>query len=98
MTKNRLTLFEAWLRVVGLALLGGVGFCLLLHDLDVDESTMSWGWSLVARVAGAGMMYLTYRVGKALKEWGMLPHIMYEDELEDAGRESEVSERSEVSE
>lgn len=80
MTKNRLTLFEAWLRVLGLALLGGVGFCLLLHDLDVDESTMSWGWSLVARVAGAGMMYLTYRVGKALKEWGMLPTILDNEE------------------
>ncbi len=98
MTKNRLTLVEAWLRVVGLAVLGGVGFVLLFHGLDSDEPTMAWYWSLLARVAGAGMMYLAYRAGKALKEWGMLPHIMYEDELEDAGRESEVSERSEVSE
>lgn len=81
MTKNRLTTIEAWLRVLGLALLGGVGFCLLLHDLDAEEPTMVWYWSLVARVAGAGMMYLTYRVGKALKEWGMLPR--FEDELED---------------
>lgn len=81
MTKQRLNNIEAWLRVVGLALLGGVGFCLLLHDLDVDEPTMSWGWSLVARVAGAGMMYLTYRVGKALKEWGLLPErLTREDE------------------
>lgn len=84
MTKQRLNNIEAWLRVVGLALLGGVGFCLLLHDLDVDEPTMSWGWSLVARVAGAGMMYLTYRVGKALKEWGLLPErLTREDELDD---------------
>lgn len=81
MTKRKLTTIESWLRMVGLALLGGVGFCLLLHDLDVDEPTMSWGWSLVARVAGAGMMYLTYRVGKALKEWGLLPEwLTREDE------------------
>ena len=84
MTKNRLTLVEAWLRVVGLALLGGVGFVLLFHGLDADEPTMEWYWSLLARVAGAGMMYLTYRVGKALKEWGMLPEwLTREDELED---------------
>lgn len=80
MTKNRLTTIEAWLRVVGLALLGGVGFCLLLHDLDAEEPTMVWYWSLLARVAGAGMMYLTYRVGKALKEWGMLPTILTDNE------------------
>lgn len=98
MTKNRLTLVEAWLRVVGLAVLGGVGFVLLFHGLDAEEPMMAWYWSLLARVAGAGMMYLAYRAGKALYDWGMLPHIMYEDELEDAGRESEVSERSEVSE
>lgn len=83
MTKNRLTLVEAWLRVVGLAVLGGVGFCLLLHDLDAEEPTMVWYWSLLARVAGAGMMYLAYRAGKALYDCGMLPHIMYENELED---------------
>lgn len=92
MTKQGLNKVEAWLRVVGLALLGGVGFVLLFHGLDAEEPMMVWYWSLLARVAGAGMMYLTYRVGKALYDWGMLPHIMYEDELEDAGRESEVSE------
>ena len=80
MTKNRLTTIEAWLRVVGLAVLGGVGFCLLLHDLDAEEPTMVWYWSLLARVAGAGMMYLTYRVGKALKEWGLLPTILTDNE------------------
>lgn len=80
MTKNRLTTVESWLRVVGLALLGGVGFVLLFHGLDADEPTMVWYWSLLARVAGAGMMYLTYRVGKALYDWGMLPTILTEDE------------------
>lgn len=80
MTKNRLTTIEAWLRVLGLALLGGVGFCLLLHDLDADEPTMAWYWSLLARIAGAGMLYLTYRVGKALKEWGLLPTILTDNE------------------
>ena len=98
MTKTRLTAIESWLRMVGLALLGGVGFCLLLHDLDAEKPTMVWYWSLLLRIAGGGMLYLTYRVGKTLEEWGMLPHIMYEDELDGAGRESEVSERSEVSE
>lgn len=83
MTKSRLTLVEAWLRVVGLAVLGGVGFVLLFHGLDADEPTMAWYWSLLLRIAGAGMMYLAYRAGKALYDWGMLPHIMYEDELED---------------
>lgn len=80
MTKNRLTTIEAWLRVVGLALLGGVGFCLLLHDLDAEEPTMVWYWSLLARVAGAGMMYLAYRAGKALHEWGLLPTILTDNE------------------
>lgn len=97
MTKNRLTLVEAWLRVVWLAVLGGVGFVLLFHGLDADEPMMAWYWSLLLRIAGAGMMYLAYRAGKALHEWGMLPEwLTQEDELEDAGRESEVSERSEV--
>jgi hypothetical protein len=81
MTKNRLTLFEAWLRGLGLALLAGVGFVLLLHDLDAEEPTMVWYWSLLLRIAGGGMLYLTYRVGKTLQEWGMLPR--FEDELED---------------
>lgn len=80
MTKQRLNNIEAWLRVAGLALLGGVGFCLLLHDLDVDEPTMSWGWSLLARIAGAGLMYLAYKVGKALHKWGMLPTILTEED------------------
>lgn len=82
MTKNRLTTVEAWLRVLGLSLLAGVGFVLLLHDLDADTSTLSMGWSLLARVAGAGMVYLTYKVGKTLYKWGMLP-MLTEDELED---------------
>ena len=83
MTKNRLTTIEAWLRVVGLSLLAGVGFALLFHDLDADTPTMSWGWSLIARIAGAGMMYLTCKIGKALHKWGMLPKMLTEDELED---------------
>lgn len=80
MTKNRLTTVEAWLRVLGLSLLAGVGFVLLLHDLDADTPTMSMGWSLLARVAGAGVMYLTYKVGKALHRWGLLPTILTEEE------------------
>lgn len=81
MTKNRLIAVEAWLRVLGLSLLAGIGFVLLLHDLDVDVTT--WPFSLLARVAGMGVIYLTYRVGKALKEWGLLPKMLKEDELED---------------
>ena len=80
MTKNRLTSIEAWLRMVGLSLLAGVGFVLLFHGLDAEGSMMAWYWSLLARVAGAGMMYLTYRVGKALKEWGLLPTILTAEE------------------
>lgn len=83
MTKNRLTTIEAWLRVLGLTILAGVGFVLLLHDLDTDVPTIAWGWSLLARVAGAGMVYLTYKVGKTLYKWGMLPKMMYENELDD---------------
>lgn len=79
MTKNRLTTIEAWLRGLGLALLAGVGFVLLLHDLDADEPTMSWGWSILARIAGAGILYLDYKVGKALHKWGMLPTILTDD-------------------
>lgn len=80
MTKQRLTTIESWLRVVGLALLGGVGFCLLLHDLDAEEPTMVWYWSLLLRIAGGGMLYLTYRVGKTLQEWGLLPTILTDNE------------------
>lgn len=83
MTKNRLTLVEAWLRVVGLAVLGGVGFCLLLHDLDAEKPTMAWYWSLLARIAGAGVLYLIYRAGKTLHEWGLLPTILTDEEQED---------------
>lgn len=66
--------------MVGLSLLAGVGFVLLFHGLDAEGSMMAWYWSLLARVAGAGMMYLTYRVGKALKEWGLLPTILTEED------------------
>lgn len=83
MTKNRLTRVEAWLRGLGLSLLAGLGFVLLLHGLDAEEPTMAWYWSLLLRIAGAGMMYLAYRAGRALREWGMLPTILNEDELED---------------
>ena len=80
MTKKGLCKIESWLRVVGLALLGGVGFVLLLHDIDADTPTMSWGWSILARIAGAGVMYLTCKIGKALHKWGLLPTILTDDE------------------
>lgn len=83
MTKQGLNKVEAWLRVLGLSLLAGIGFVLLLHDLDSCTPTLSLGWSLLARVAGAGMVYLTYKVGKTLYKWGMLPKMMYEDKLDD---------------
>lgn len=79
MTKQRLNNIEAWLRVLGLSLLAGVGFVLLLHDLDSDVPTLSMGWSLLARVAGAGILYLACKVGKALHKWGMLPKMLTED-------------------
>lgn len=82
MTPQGLKTIEAWLRVLGLSLLAGVGFVLLLHDLDADTPALSMGWGLLARVAGAGVMYLTCKIGKALHKWGMLPTIT-EDELED---------------
>ena len=82
MNKNRLTTVEAWLRVVGLSLLAGVGVALLVHDLDAEEPTMAWYWSILARIAGAGIMYLAYRAGKALYDWGMLPTILTEEEEE----------------
>lgn len=78
MTKNRLMMAEAWLRMLGLSLLVGVGFVLILHNLDNDVPTMSWGWSLLVRVAGAGMLYITSKVGKALHKWGMLPKMLTE--------------------
>lgn len=81
MTKNRLTTIESWLRVLGLSLLAGVGFVLLLHDLDADVTT--WPFSLLARIAGAGILYLACKVGKTLHKWGMLPTILTEDELDD---------------
>lgn len=79
MTKQSLKTIEAWLRVLGLSILAGVGFVLLLHDLDSDVPTLSMGWSLLARVAGAGILYLACKVGKALHKWGMLPKMLTED-------------------
>lgn len=79
MTKQRLNNIEAWLRVLGLSLLAGVGFALLVHGLDADEPMMAWHWSILARIAGAGLIYLTYRATKALREWGMLPKITDEE-------------------
>lgn len=80
MTKQGLNNIESWLRVLGLSLLAGVGFVLLLHDIDTDVPTMSWGWSLLARIAGAGIIYLACKVGKALHKWGLLPTILTEEE------------------
>lgn len=80
MTKQGLNNIEAWLRVLGLSLLVGVGFVLLLHDIDADTPTMSWGWSVLARIAGAGILYLAYKVGKSLHKWGLLPTILTDDE------------------
>ena len=80
MTKNRLTTIEAWLRVLGLSLLAGVGVALLVHDLDAGTPTLSMGWSILARIAGAGILYITYKVGKALHKWGLLPTILTEEE------------------
>lgn len=80
MTKQRLTTIESWLRVLGLSLLAGIGFVLLLHDLDAGTPTLSMGWSILARIAGAGILYITYKVGKALHKWGLLPTILTDDE------------------
>lgn len=80
MTKQRLNNIEAWLRVLGLSLLAGIGFVLLLHDLDAGTPTLSMGWSILARIAGAGVMYLTCKIGKALHKWGLLPTILTDDE------------------
>lgn len=86
MTKQRLNNIEAWLRVLGLSILAGVGVVLLLHDLDSDVPTMSWGWSVLARIAGAGILYLACKIGKALHKWGMLPTILTDDEDNDDRR------------
>ena len=84
MTKQGLNNIESWLRVLGLSLLAGVGFVLLLHDLDSCTPTLALGWSLLARVAGAGVLYITYKVGKTLHKWGMLPEWLTQgEELED---------------
>ena len=82
MTKQGLNNIESWLRVLGLSILAGVGFVLLLHDLDAGTPTLSMGWSLLARIAGAGLLYITYKVGKALHKWGLLPTILTDKDEE----------------
>lgn len=67
--------------MLGLSILAGVGFILLLHDIDSDVPTMSWGWSVLARIAGAGIIYIACKVGKALHKWGLLPTVLTEEEL-----------------
>ncbi len=83
MTKQRLNNIESWLRVLGLSILAGIGFILLFHDLDASTPTLSMGWSILARIAGAGIIYLAGKVGNTLHEWGLLPTILTEDELDD---------------
>lgn len=80
MTKQSLTTIESWLRVLGLSILAGIGFVLLMHDMDADTPTLSMGWSILARIAGAGVLYITYKVGKALHKWGLLPTILTDDD------------------
>lgn len=80
MTKSKLTNIESWLRVLGLSILAGIGFVLLLHDLDAGKPTLSMGWSILARIAGAGVLYLAYKVGKALHKWGLLPTILTDEQ------------------
>lgn len=80
MTKQGLNNIESWLRVLGLSILAGIGFALLMHDMDADTPTMSWWVSLVVRIAGAGILYLACKVGKALHKWGLLPTILTDDE------------------
>ena len=80
MTKQGLNNIESWLRVLGLSILAGIGFVLLMHDMDADTPTLSMGWSVLARIAGAGILYLACRVGKALHKWGMLPTILTDEE------------------
>lgn len=80
MTPQGLKTIEAWLRVLGLSLLAGVGFVLLLHDLDADTPTLSMGWSVLARIAGAGILYITCKVGKALQKWGLLPTVLTDEQ------------------
>ena len=80
MTKQRLNNIEAWLRVLGLSILAGVGFVLLLHDLDAGTPTLSMGWSILARIAGAGILYIACKVGKALHKWGLLPTILTDEQ------------------
>ena len=80
MTKQSLTTIESWLRVLGLSILAGIGFVLLMHDMDADTPTLSMGWSILARIAGAGVLYITYKVGKVLHKWGMLPTILTDEE------------------
>ena len=41
---------------------------------------------MIARVAGAWLMYLAYRAGKALHKWGMLPTILTDDDEEPDGK------------
>lgn len=82
MTKQGLNNIEAWLRVLGLSILAGIGFVLLLHDLDAGTPTLSMGWSILARIAGAGVLYITYKVGKALHKWGLLPTTLTEEDEE----------------
>lgn len=65
--------------MLGLSILAGIGFILLFHDLDASTPTLSMGWSLLTRIAGAGVLYITYRVGKALHKWGLLPTILTEE-------------------
>ena len=82
MTKQELNNLESWLRVLGLSILAGIGFILLFHDLDAGTPTLSMGWSILARIAGAGILYLAYRAGKTLHKWGLLPTILTEDDEE----------------
>lgn len=70
----------AWVRLLAVALIGCVGFLLLLHDLDVNATGWSWGYSLVGRLVGAGIMYVAYLAFRVLAECDMLPKMFMEND------------------
>ena len=55
------------------------------------------GWSILARIAGAGILYLACKVGKALHKWGMLPTILTDNGQNDGAMMTEDLKRSQES-
>lgn len=75
-----------WLRVMVVSVMAGVGFVLVLHDLDDPVTGFSWWESILVRLVGGALLYVTITATRWLVAHGQLP-TLFTDEDEDEDEE-----------